>query len=259
MIGYLDYWALFDKPFTRPCGDFFFAAEPQRAAIALLSRVVADPYRAARLVAPRKCGLSTLMRHVEQMHGLGDCATETIVTTTTQVERSGVEVAFGKGLGIRRASGKKSWIREIHASIHSRQRAGVCIIWMIDRATPNHILFAQDLLAKHRNVTVVLGMTPWERDRFGGALTSQFAEIQLTALGVNETGKYLRDGLSSVGGRPAVFAENAIVRLHEITRGAIAELAIAAEFLLAFAAHRQLKQINGNLVELAFARTSRAA
>jgi len=258
MIGYLDYWALFDKPFTRPCGDYFFAAESQREAIAVLSRVVADPDSVVCLVAPRKCGLSTLMRHIAQMNGLGDCATETIITTTHR-GRPNAELSLAQGLGIRMASGKNAWMPEIHASINSRQRAGACIIWMIDRGSPAHILFAHKLMGKHRNVTVVLGMTPWERDRSVATSAIPYAKIELTPLDLNETGRYLRDGLATVGGRASIFADNAVVRLHEMTQGAIADLAVAAEYLLALAAQRQLKQINGSLVESAFTRNSRAA
>ena len=79
-MGYLGYWALFAKPFARAEGDYFFSAAPQREAIAGLSYVTASQFGAAFLVSPRRCGASRLMQHVCQMHGLGDCATEVLMT-----------------------------------------------------------------------------------------------------------------------------------------------------------------------------------
>jgi len=80
------------------------------------------------------------------------------------------------------------------------------------------------------------GATPTEYRRCAGLLREAVVNVDLEPLSLDETADYLRVGLADVGCQRTLFHDGATVRLHELTGGAIADLAIAAEVSLAVAA-----------------------
>lgn len=251
-MGYLGYWALFDKPFARVEGDYFFAAAPQREAIAGLSYFASSPFDLAFLVAPRRCGASWLMRHVSQMHGLGDCATEVVITDGMQLDCRSVTQSLARSLGIASDFRRTSSLALVDQAIESCQRFGVHVLWMIDRLQACAIQTARSLLASHPNLSVVITATPDQHCQFRGLFGSQVVEVELAPLTVDETGCYLREGLADVGCQLTLFHDSAVVRLHELSSGAIADLAVAAEISLTVAARYRMEAVTSSVVEAAF-------
>ncbi len=258
-MGYLGYWALFAKPFARAEGDYFFSAAPQREAIAGLSYVTASQFGAAFLVSPRRCGASRLMQHVCQMHGLGDCATEVLMTGGIEHDCSEVSASLGRALGVRSDADQISSLEQIDSAIESCHREGVKVVWLIDRVNECVINTARSLLAVHPNLSVVMGATPVEHVRFARLLGDSPIQVDLDPLNVEETADYLRCGLADVGCKQTLFQDGAIVRLNELTAGAIADLAIAAEVSLAVAARYRMDAVTSSIVEAAMEMQAQAA
>lgn len=258
-MGYLGYWALFDKPFARTDGDYFFSAAPQREAIAGLSYFTASHFGAAFLVASRRCGVSWLMRHVCQMSGMGDCATEVVITEGLQHDCSEVAASLGQALGIRTESGHSITLETIDTAIETCHHDGVKVVWLIDRVSPCTINTARGLVASHSNLSVVLAATPNEHHRFAPSFGERVVQVDLDPLSLDETADYLRGGLANVGCQQPIFQDGAAVRLHEFTSGAIADLAMAAEVSLAVAARYQMDVVTSAIVEAALEPYAQAA
>jgi type II secretory pathway predicted ATPase ExeA len=83
--------------------------------------------------------------------------------------------------------------------------------------------------------------------------------IDLMPLSVTDTIDYLRFCLQHAGAPQQLFPDNAAVRLHEITGGMIADLAVAAESALVLTASHGLDEVTPAIVEAAEERISRAA
>jgi hypothetical protein len=250
-MGYLEYWHLFDKPFALGERDDYFAAAPQREAMAGLSYFATSPFQIAFLVAPRRCGSSRLMKHLSQMHGLGNCATEVVITEGQQLDCRSVAQSLGKSLGIAFDFRRVAPLAMVDQAIESCRRDGVRVMWMIDRLQACAITTARGLLATHSNLSVVIAATPSQYARFEGYFGDQELRVDLVPLSVEETACYLRQGVEAVGGRSSLFHDNAIVRLHELTGGAIADLAIAAEVALEVAARYRMEEVTTPVVEAA--------
>ena len=80
LIDYLKYWSLLRRPFSIEPEHIFFAGIPQREAIAGLNDLASNRFDMALLVAPPRCGMTSLLRYVQRMRGFGDCAAEMILT-----------------------------------------------------------------------------------------------------------------------------------------------------------------------------------
>ena len=251
-MEYLQYWALFNKPFARVEGDYFFAAAPQREAIAGLSYFAASPFDTAFLVAPRRCGASWLMRHVSQMHGLGNCATEVVITDGMQLDCRSITQSLARAMGIASDFRRTTSLALVDQAIESCQRSDVHVLWMIDRLQACAIQTARSLLASHSNLSVVITATPDQHCQFKGFFGSQVVQVDLTPLTLEETAAYLREGLADVGCQLTLFHDVAVVRLHELSGGAIADLATAAEIALSVAARYRMDSITASVVEAAF-------
>lgn len=258
-MKYLGYWALFDKPFARCEGDYFFSAAPQREAIAGLSYVTASQFGAAFLVAPRRCGTSWLMRHVCQMHGLGDCATEVVLTQGRQHDCGEVAEALSQAMGIRAELGQGYSLELIDKAIEACHRDGVKVVWLIDGVASCTIISARSLLSSHPNLSVIMCATPAEHDRYATLLREAVVQVDLDPLSLDETADYLRGGLADVGCQRTLFQDGATVRLHELTGGAIADLSNAAEVCLAIAARYQMDAVTTAIVEAALETHAQAA
>jgi type II secretory pathway predicted ATPase ExeA len=250
-MNYLGYWDLFDKPFAR-CGDqYFFAGEPQREAIAGLSYFAASQFGAAFLVSHERCGMSHLMRHLRQMNGLGDRATEVVHTDGRNCDCRDLTHSLAQALGIPTDTQHGHVAESLHNAIRVCQRDGVKVIWLIDRLDACTLNTAKSLLATHKNLAVVLGATPGEHRRLEPLMSEAVVRIDLEPLTLDQSGQYLKEGLADVGCTRQLFQDGAIVRLHEFTSGAIADLATAAEASLAIASRYQLDRVTTAIVEAA--------
>ena len=280
-MGYLGYWALFSKPFARTEGDSFFSAAPQREAMAGLSYVTASRFGAAFLVSPRRCGVSRLMQHVCQMHGLGDCATEVILTSGDQHDCGEVSASLAQALGVRGQAlgvrgqeamgvrgqekglriktGHEACFGAVDSAIEGCHRDGVKVVWLIDGITTCTLNSARTLLASHGNLSVIMGATPAEHERFRGILGDAVVQIDLDRLSVEEAADYLRWGLADVGCKRDLFQDGSIVRLHELSDGAIADLGQFAELSLAVAARYRMESVTSSIVEAAMEMQAQAA
>ena len=104
-----------------------------------------------------------------------------------------------------------------------------------------------------------MGATPVEHVRFARLLGDSPVQVDLDPLNVEETADYLRCGLADVGCKQTLFQDGAIVRLNELTAGAIADLAIAAEVSLAVAARYRMDAVTSSIVEAAMEMQAQAA
>lgn len=250
-MNYLGYWDLFDKPFAR-CGDeYFFAGEPQREAIAGLSYFAASQFGAAFLVSHERCGMSQLMRHLAQMNGLGDRATEVVHSDGRNRDCRELDRSLAQALGLPANLNHGNVVESVDNAIRVCQRDGVKVIWLIDRLDACTVNTAKSLLATHENLAVVFGATPDEHRRIEPLLSATVVRIDLEPLTLEQSSQYLKEGLADVGCQRQLFQDGAIVRLHEFTSGAIADLATAAEGSLAIAARYQLDRVTTAIVEAA--------
>jgi type II secretory pathway predicted ATPase ExeA len=254
-MGYLSYWSLRRKPFLD--SERFFAGVPQRAAIAGLSEFVGEAMDVAFLVAPAGCGTSRLLRHAALMRGFGDCAAEVIVMDAATIPGCNVSDALCQSLGYSGDGGVVA--QRISLALRASAQHGVRTVCMIDRCEPATALQARELLAQQRGLSVVMAIQPREHGRCAAAVGRCGVRIDLTPLELSDSIDYLRDGIEHAGGGPRLFPDNAAVRLHELSGGVLAELAVLAESSLAVAARHRLDEVLPAAVEAASEQVARAA
>lgn len=247
-MDYLGYWSFRRRPFTETgAGALFFAGQPQREAIAGLNYLVASDSRVAKLVAAPRCGMTRLMKHVQQMRGLGDHAIEVVYTNNVSRYHGGVEAALCEALGLGRWPGDP--IAEIAQAVQASNAQGISIVWMIDRCDRGTAVRARGLADNQENLALILGITSRPGDPISTTDDSKELVIHLESLSLADTLDYVREALRHAGSNRDVIADQAAVRLHELTGGKLADLAVMAEASLELAASHQMELVTAAVVE----------
>jgi general secretion pathway protein A len=255
-MDYLNYWSLLDKPFLSEVVNFF-VGEPQREAIAGLSYFATNRLASAVLVGQAGCGMTTLLAHLESMRGFDDCAAEMIITAGNHGTSMLAELALCQALGYRDLDGDLGW--RIDAAISATAEQGLQTIWLIDGCSVKTVQLARSLTRKHSTLSVVIGTTTGQYLRQIVEFGRCAMQIDLAPLSIKDLVEYVQFSLEHAGGEAQLFSDNAIVRLHEMSGGVLAELVVLAESSLALAASHRLDQVTPAIIEAVDEQTSCAA
>jgi hypothetical protein len=256
-MDYLGYWSLLRKPFIFADEVSFFAGVPQREAIAGLNYFLTSSLNSAFLVAPAGCGMTWMFQRMKQMHGFGDCAAEVVFTDGNQHDRDCVQAELCAALGYHYTAVDS--VEEIGRAIEATSSQGIETIWLIDRCATAATRVARDLISSHEKFSVVLGTTPENRGKHAIQFGRSAMQIDLTPLSVEDTAEYVKYSLEHAGCTRQLFPDNTAVRLHELTRGAIADLSALAESSLALAASHRMDEVTPAVVEAIDQQLARAA
>lgn len=256
-MNYLSYWSLLRKPFLTDDEASFFAGVPQREAIAGLNYFSTSPLNAAFLVAAPRCGMTWLLHRVKQMNGFGDCATDVVVTDGNQRHRDHVRAELSAAFGYHYAGDDTA--DQIGRAIEANSSQGIETIWLIDGAATSATRIARDLLVSHKHFSVVIGTAPQQVERLATQFGGEQLRIELAALSVQDTLHYVKHCLTHSGCNVPIIPDTTAVRLHEVTGGAVANLAHIAESSLALAANHQMAQVTPAVVEAIDQQFARAA
>ena len=246
-MDYLGYWSLLRKPFLFDDAASFFAGVPQREAIAGLNYFLTNPLNAAFLVATPRCGMTWMLRRCKQMHGFGDCAAEVVVTDGNQHHRDTVHAELCAALGCHFTGDNAE--HQIGRAIEATANQGIETIWLIDGCATAAARVAQDLIRSLVHFSVVIGTSRKSLGRQALLFDRNTMHIDLAPLSVDDTIQYVNYCLEHAGCTRQLFPDNTAVRLHEVTGGAIAELAEVAESSLELAASHGMDQVTPAVVE----------
>lgn len=256
-MDYLRYWSFVAPPFGRHAARRFFAAAPQREAIARLHTLVTGGLSSGVLLSPGGCGMTSLLRHVAASHGFGDCAVEMLMTRGDQADREQVWLDLADTL--RLGSRSRALSQQIEATIDAGSRQSVRTVWLIDRAGHAATSVARELLDRDRMFSVVMGAEPEAGHCLAISLGHCPLRIELPAWPLVDTIEYIRDSIRTAGMERTIFTDTAIVRMHEIGEGRVGMIASIAELALVIAASHQVWRIGPEIVEAVQEELVRAA
>ncbi|MGB7328312.1 MAG: hypothetical protein WBD31_25775 [Rubripirellula sp.] len=273
-MDYLTYWGLTRRPFAQDDHEFYFAGGSQREVMAGLGYFVAGTWNSAFLVAPQRSGATWLLRQLKQTCGFGDCAAEVVLTSganATDCTQAAQSLADAMGTALADAPGadnncETDAIDRISRSVQASSQKGIRTVWLIDDCTAATATLARDLVMADGDLSVVMGTTRQNLRRMTSAFGRCCMQIELDALDVAETFRYIAAGLrhadfrsnphaSAVKPDEPVFTDTAIVRMHEISHGRLAALAAVAEASLQLGAAHQVSVITPGVVETIMATT----
>jgi hypothetical protein len=256
-MDYLSHWSLLRKPFAVTDDQVFFAGAPQREALAGLNYFVSQELPSALMVAADRCGTSSLLRHAMRMRGFDDHAAEMVLTDGIYASYGAAETDLSRALGFACMQDEAS--SQIDEALTVARRQGVQTIWMIDRCSVPAARLARDLTRNHPSFSFVIATSPQQSGKLALELGCCGMQIDLAPLSIEDTIEYLQYCVDHAGAKRCLFPDNAAVRLHEITGGAVADLAINAESALALAASHQMAEVTPAVIEAIDEQVRRAA
>ncbi len=246
-MDYLRYWSLLEKPFARDAAKRFFLGPPQREALARLHYTVAGGMSCAVLTSSAGCGMTSLLRHVSRSSGFGDCAVEMMLTQGDADSPMEVFQSLAKSLRI--SWSPESVETDVRSAISATTRQEVRTVWLIDGARETAAKIARSLIDSDDLFTVIIGTAPESAMRMALSLGTCPLRIELPTLGLEDTGRFLMHSLYTAGCSKPVFADAAIVRLHEISGGRVKQVSQMAELALLVGAANRVNQIHSELLE----------
>ncbi len=246
-MDYLRYWSLLEKPFVRDAAKRFYYGPPQREAIARLHYTVAGGMSSAVLTSPAGCGMTSLLRHVARSSGFGDCAVEMMLTRGDAQTPLEIFQSLARSLRIRTSPSTVE--SDVRSAITSTSRQDVRTVWLVDGAQDAAAQVARSLIDNDEKFTVVLATSPELAMRMAVQLGACPLRIEIPPLNLEDTGRFLMHCLYSAGCSKEIFADPAIVRLHEISGGKLKQLSHLAELALLVGAANGVTRINSELLE----------
>lgn len=256
-MDYLRHWSLRRKPFLFSASDDFFAAAPQREALAGINYLIGSSAQLALLSCQRSNGLTWLLSHAANMRGFGDHAVELVRTECPFADRRRILGCFADRLGFEVSDDKVE--QRISGTIEHLGDRGMELIWLLDRCHVEVARLASALCDRHPNLSLVLGIADDQIRRTETALGRSGIQIELAPLSLDDTFQYAAYCIRRAGGDSAIFSDQALVRLHELSGGVIGVIAPHAELAVALAARQRLDRILPGTVEQAARRCVRAA
>ncbi len=235
LVDYLRYWSLRHSPFHTG-GRHFFTGAAQRRAIAAVQRWVTQGIRLGVLINPGGCGMTTLLKHLSDSRGYGDCATEFILTTDALNPPSRAIDALAAGLGIKRSRTAES---EVAAALNASQQRSIYTVWLIDQSANIAALNAYRISKKFPSLTLITALASNGLTHIGSAPHNG---IPLGPLNLKETSDFIDQSLRLAGGIDNPFSQRVVKEIHQLSGGRIKTICRLSESLLAAAATPQFRQ-----------------
>lgn len=258
---YQTHWGLRESPF-RSCLDprFFYQSPTHEEALARLNFLVEQRRRVGLLMGVAGSGKSFLLevfarqlrqsgRPVAKVNLLGLQPAEAICLLA-----AGFELNLDPSQSVARL-----WrsVTDRMAEYRYQQLDTIVLLDDADRA-PSPVLDLVARLAHHdpspaSRLTMVLAGQRTRMSRIGDSLL-ELAElrIDLDPWEQSDTEAFLSSSLAQAGRESSVFADPAVARLHELSRGIPRRITRLADLALVAAAGEQLQQIDAEVVDSVF-------
>ncbi len=228
---YTHFWGLAESPFQNvPDPRFFFPSRSHREGLMRLLYLVEGGKGAGMLTGEIGCGKTTLARSF--VRGLPASKYEVGVITNPSLPRIEFlkEVNLQLGIPTGHDSNKGDLLRHLNDGLLGNFRRGKRTVLLVDEA---HIIEESQILEELRLLlnfqlndrfllTLVLVGQPELVERIAAVKPlDQRIEVRhhLSHLGLNETMTYILFRLRKAGSSRAIFSEEALKAIHEITRG----------------------------------------
>lgn len=265
-MDYWKHWSLSSPPFARSrerdLGADFYCGTPQREAIARLHYLIGGNLDCGLLIADAGCGLSSLLDHVSQSTGIGDTAVETVLTSGNNGSEADAWERLASVMRVRSSGAGVSHDVQMQAKLLARQ--DVRLVWLVDGCDAFAARVARTLMNSSA-MTVLLGVNPDDAREVCVEVGQCPLRMDLSPFSLEETSRYVDWAIRNVrvatnqSSRDQVFADTALVRLHELSEGRIGWIGKIAELALMIGAAHQMNRIDVDLLESVQGELVRAA
>jgi general secretion pathway protein A len=258
---YESYWGLRFRPFHPQAGTKSYVPNPAHdEALARLQYLVEGNHRLGLLLGTPGTGKSFVLDLVaEQWRQLGATVAKTSLRARDPRETLW-SIASGWGLDVDPHASLFDLWRAIADRLAENRWQQVPIVLLLDDADRasgevlDHLIrLTQCEATCESRLTVVLAA---QSDRVS-ELGSQFLglvelRIDLPAWDLTDTHSYLTHALARAGRPRSAFAEDAVMRIHELAEGVVRRIAFLADLSLLAAAAQQLPLVDVHTVESVF-------
>jgi type II secretory pathway predicted ATPase ExeA len=248
-MDYLRYWSLRHSPFHTG-GRSRFLAAAYRSAAARVHFLVGQGVSLAALISSRGVGTTTLLHHLADTRGVGDCATEFIVSASRQTRTDRAIDVFAASLGICVDRNSEA---NVSAAINASAARSIRTVWLIDESGGVDPRQARILANRFCALTVILTVGIRDADRLA---IPKRQRVNLRNFSREETEQFIEQSLRIAGcaGRP--FSKASVDRIHQLSGGKVKAICQIAERLLAHAAADGLRQITEADVRPSYSRAA---
>jgi type II secretory pathway predicted ATPase ExeA len=247
-MNFLQHWSLNHSPFGPVAsGDAFYAGLPQREAIARLDYLIRSETRSAVMLSERGCGATTLLSRVAGTSGLGNAAVDAVMTCGGVSSSAAAVARLAVTLGVDPFGDRAA--QRVSETITAAGRNQVRTLWLVDRCDVHTARAAAMLATTTRSLCTVMCTSAQLANDLQGALDCCPLRIDLDPFELEDTIGYIRYSLALAGTTNDVFADAALVRLHELSDGKIAFIAAIAQLALMAAASTGAPLVTADCVE----------
>lgn len=258
---YETYWGLRFRPFQRQaCAANFVSSPAHDEALARLHYLVEGNHRLGLLLGAMGTGKSLVLDVVaQQWRRLGATVAQTSLQAS-DVHETLWSIASGCGADV----GLHAPTFEIWHALANRleenrwQNIPILILLDdVDRAAGDvrdHIIrLAHCEPAADSRLTIVLSSQSDRVSELGNRLLGLVElRIDLPAWDLTDTHNYLTHCLAHAGRPQSAFAEDAVMRIHELSEGVVRRIGFLADLSLLAAAAQQLPQVDSHTVEAVY-------
>lgn len=254
------YWGLRTRPFRLGGSEDYVSSPIHDEALARLHYLVEANHRLGLLLGAPASGKSLVLEVAAQQWRAVGATAATVNLVARDTRETLWALASGWGLDLDPAVSQFDLWRAISDRLAEGRWQQTPVLALLDDAdrASNDVLDAILRLAHcepsgDSRLTVVVSS---QTDRFGelGRRLLGLVElrIDLTAWDLTDTHNYLTHCLARAGRPQSVFGEDAVMRIHELSEGAVGRIARLAELSLLAAAGQQLSLVDSHTVETVY-------
>ncbi|TWU40776.1 hypothetical protein [Novipirellula artificiosorum] len=240
------YWRLSDTPFS-PCrATGCFLGGAQKSSLARLASLLAKRTRCISLVSHSGCGTSTLLERLAQFQGLGDLATQFLITQcVTAIHPDPILRELIEGLG--HGTVGKDLTQTFESFVERAGQDGIQTVWLSDGYSSG-VLRVMERFSHLPTFSAVIAARPRHSVRFQQHVDLGVPEVRHAAFDLDDTRQFIEQSLLRVDGRSDIFSTAAIGRIHEIGQGRVKSIMRLAADSLAAGAREAANQVTAQMI-----------
>jgi hypothetical protein len=238
-----------------------------RRFVADFSQYVSSPTRSAHVLAPRRSGLTSLLKWIAGLQGVEATAVRVLVSEEGQCGDGSTVEYLCQSLDLPTVVSSEAGLKLVCEQIESDSHRDLSTLWLLDRPNPSLLRFAKELaeissglrlLSAGPNVIADdcrnhLGNHQDDHRDSENPLTDASSKlIQLGSLAIAEVAEMLDTCLGEVGGDRRIFSETAVHLLHKLSGGRMGFIAGLAEESLRIAAQWMSREVTAEHVLFVF-------
>ena len=264
---YQSHWGLRDTPFrTRLDRSLFYESPAHEEALARLHFLVEQRRCLGLLVGESGAGKSLLLEVAAEEFRRGGLDVAKTSLLGVQVTELLSELVAQLGGGLDRSANLGRLWQVLWDRLTENRYAQVDTVLLLDDADqasqnllPHLIRLSHLATSSPVRITMVLAGRPVSINRLGRDILDLVElRIDVDPWDESDTARYVADSLSRAGGKSAVFDDEALARLQELTHGNPRRVNQLADLALIAGAGQDLPQIDAEVVQSAFEQLSPA-